>query len=104
MLDSQRALYGTGVFDVVRVAAQNPEKAVPYQNVIVHLREASRSRCAMASATRAGKAARHSRVERPEHPGLGQRVDLRLRGSAVQQAGSLSFQRLSSASFRSTPT
>jgi len=93
MLDSQRALYGTGVFDVVRVAAQNPEKAVPYQNVIVHLREAKPITVRYGFGYQEREKLRGIlELSDLNILGLGQRVDLRLRGSAVQQAGSLSFQ------------
>src|SRR5262249_34329705 len=40
MLDTQQSLYGTGVFDLVRVAPQNPESAAPYQDVVVRVQEA----------------------------------------------------------------
>ena len=93
MLDSQRALYGTGVFDVVRVTAQNPEKAVPYQNVIVRVREAKPITVRYGFGYQEREKVRGIlELSDLNILGLGQRVDLRLRGSAVEQAGALSFQ------------
>jgi len=42
ILDSQRALYGLGLFNEVQVAVQNPDGKAPYKNVLFQLREAQR--------------------------------------------------------------
>ncbi len=93
MLETQQALYGTGVFDLVRVAPQNPESGAALQNVIVRLREARPLILRYGIGYQEREKVRgileltHLNIF-----GLGRRVDLRLRGSAIEQAGSLSFQ------------
>jgi len=93
MLESQQALYSTGVFDLVRVAPQNQEIAAPLHNVIVRVQEASPITLRYGIGYQEREKVRgileltHLNIF-----GLGRRADLRLRGSAIEQAGSLSFQ------------
>lgn len=93
MLETQQALYSTGVFDLVRVEPQNPGSDASCQNVIVRLQEA-RPR-----AIRYGLGYQEREKVRGIFElsdlnlfGFGQSVDLRLRGSTIEQAGVLSFK------------
>ncbi len=93
MLETQQALYNTGVFDLVRVTPQNPESTAPYQNVVVRLQEAKPVTVRYGFGYQEREKVRGIlEVSHLNIFGLGQRVDLRLRGSAIEQAGVLSFQ------------
>ncbi len=93
MLETQQALYSTGVFDLVRVDPQNPESSAPYQNVIVHVQEA-RPRTLRYGLGYQEREKVRGILELSDLNlfGLGQSVDLRLRGSKIEQAGLLSFK------------
>ena len=93
MLETQQALYSTGVFDLVRVDPQNPDSSAPYQNVIVHLQEA-RPRTLRYGLGYQEREKVRGILELSDLNlfGLGQSVDLRLRGSKIEQAGLLSFK------------
>ncbi len=93
MLETQQALYNTGVFDLVRVSPQNPESSAAYQNVVVRLQEAKPVTVRYGFGYQEREKVRGIlEVSHLNIFGLGQRVDLRLRGSAIEQAGVLSFQ------------
>ncbi|MBZ5498223.1 MAG: BamA/TamA family outer membrane protein [Acidobacteriia bacterium] len=93
MLETQQALYSTGVFDLVRVNPQNPESAAPYQNVIVRVQEARPLTLRYGFGYQEREKVRGIlEVSDLNIFGLGQSVDLSLRGSAIEQAGILSFK------------
>lgn len=93
MLETQQALYNTGVFDLVRVNPQNPESSAAYQNVVVRLQEARPVTVRYGFGYQEREKVRGIlEVSHLNIFGLGQRVDVRLRGSAIEQAGVLSFQ------------
>jgi outer membrane protein insertion porin family len=93
MLETQQALYSTGVFDLVRVEPQNPESSSPYQNVVVHLQEA-RPRTLRYGLGYQEREKVRALLEISDLNifGFAQSVDLRLRGSKIEQAGLLSFK------------
>ncbi len=93
MLETQQSLYSTGVFDLVRVDPQNPDSSAPYQNVIVHVQEA-RPRTLRYGLGYQEREKVRGILELSDLNilGLGQSVDLRLRGSKIEQAGLLSFK------------
>ncbi len=93
MLETQQSLYNVGVFDRVRVAEQNPESVSTYQNVVVRLDEARRFTIRYGLGYQEREKLRGT-VEFSDLNilGTGQRADLRLRGSKIEQVGVLSFQ------------
>jgi outer membrane protein insertion porin family len=93
MLQTQQKLYNLGVFDLVRVAPQNPESVAAYQDVMVQLEEAKRYTLRYGLGYQAQEHLRGT-VELSDlnFLGWGRRADLRLRGSSIEQAGVLSFQ------------
>jgi len=93
LLETQQALYNTGVFDLVRVEPQNPESQSPYQNVIVRLQEAKPLTLRYGLGYQERERVRGI-IELSDLNifGLGQSVNLRLRGSTIEQAGVLSFK------------
>ena len=93
MLQTQQALYNTGAFDLVRVGAQNPESTSPYQNVIVRVQEAKPITVRYGFGYQQREKLRGTlELSDPNIFGWGRRVDLSLRGSAIEQAAVLSFQ------------
>jgi outer membrane protein insertion porin family len=93
MLQTQQALYNTGAFDLVRVGAQDPESSSPYQNVIVRVQEARPINVRYGFGYQQREKLRGTlELSDPNIFGLGRRVDLSLRGSAIEQAAVLSFQ------------
>jgi outer membrane protein insertion porin family len=93
MLDTQQSLYSTGVFDLVRVAPQNPESTAPYQDVVVRLQEARPITFRYGAGYQERERLRGTfEVSHLNPLGFGRRVDLRLRGSRIEQSGLLSFQ------------
>lgn len=93
MLETQQALYDTGVFDLVRVTPQNPESSAACQNVIVRLQEARPVTVRYGFGYQEREKVRGI-LELGDLNifGTGRRADLRLRGSAIEQTGVLSFQ------------
>jgi outer membrane protein assembly complex protein YaeT len=93
MLQTQQSLYNTGAFDLVRVGAQNPESTSPYQNVVVRVQEARPINVRYGFGYQQREKLRGTlQLSDPNIFGLGRRVDLSLRGSAIEQAAILSFQ------------
>jgi outer membrane protein insertion porin family len=93
MLETQQALYDTGAFELVRVAPQNPESSADYQNVIVRLQEARPVSLRYGFGYQDREKVRGTlELSDLNIFGTGRRVDLRLRGSAIEQTGVLSFQ------------
>ena len=93
MLETQQALYSTGVFDLVRVEPQNVGSDASSQNVIIRLQEA-RPRTLRYGLGYQEREKVRGILELSDLNifGLGQSVDLRLRGSTIEQAGMLSFK------------
>jgi outer membrane protein insertion porin family len=93
MLETQQALYSTGVFDLVRVEPQVVGSDAPSQNVIIRLQEARPRTLRYGLGYQEREKLRGS-VELNDLNifGFGQSVDLRLRGSKIEQAGILSFK------------
>ncbi len=93
MLETQQALYNVGVFDRVRVTPQNPDSVTPFQNVVVRLDEAQRFTVRYGLGYQEHEKVRGT-IELSDLNilGIGQRADLRLRGSGVEQLAALSFQ------------
>jgi outer membrane protein insertion porin family len=93
MLETQQALYDTGAFDLVRVTPQNPESSAACQNVIVRLQEARPVTLRYGFGYQEREKVRGIlELSDLNIFGTGRRADLRLRGSAIEQAGVLSFQ------------
>jgi outer membrane protein insertion porin family len=93
MLETQQALYDTGVFDQVRVEPQNPESVAPYQNVIVRLQEARPLTLRYGFGYQEREKVRGIvELSDPNFLGMGQSANLRLRGSTIEQAGVLSIK------------
>jgi outer membrane protein insertion porin family len=93
MLETQQALYSTGVFDLVRVTPQNPESNAAYQNVIVRLQEAKPITLRYGIGYQEREKLRGLvELSHLNILGLGRRADLRFRGSAIEQAGAISLQ------------
>ncbi len=93
MLETQQSLYKTGVFDMVRVGPQNADSSSIFQNVIVRLQEARPVTVRYGIGYQEREKLRGIlELSHLNLFGLGQRADLRLRGSAIEQAGILSFQ------------
>jgi outer membrane protein insertion porin family len=94
MLGTQQKLYQLGIFDLVQVAQQNPESTATYQNVVVRLEEANRFTMRYGIGYQERDHLRGS-LEFSELNlfGTGYSADLRLRGSSIEQSGTLSFQR-----------
>jgi outer membrane protein insertion porin family len=93
MLETQQALYDTGVFDRVRVEPQDPTSAAPVQNVVIRLEEA-RPRTLRYGLGYQEREKVRGTLELSDLNifGLGQGLDLRLRGSIVEQSAVLSFK------------
>jgi translocation and assembly module TamA len=93
MLETQQALYNTGVFDFVRVEPQSPESLVPYQNVIVRVQEARPLTMRYGIGYQEREKVRGI-IELSDLNilGLGQSANIRFRGSVLEQAGVLSFK------------
>jgi outer membrane protein insertion porin family len=93
MLETQQALYNTGAFELVRVTPQNPESSAACQNVIVRLQEARPITVRYGLGYQEREKVRGIlELSDLNIFGTGRRADLRLRGSAVEQTGVLSFQ------------
>ena len=93
MLETQQGLYSTGVFELVRVTPQNPEGNALYQNVLVRVQEARPVTVRYGFGYQEREKVRGIlALSDLNLLGLGRRVDLSLRGSAIEQAGVLSFQ------------
>jgi outer membrane protein assembly factor BamA len=93
MLETQQALYGTGVFDLVRVEPQNPTSEVPRQNVVVRLQEAKPRTLRYGLGYQEREKVRGIlEISDLNILGFGQSAILRLRGSSTQQAGAISFK------------
>jgi outer membrane protein insertion porin family len=94
MLETQQKLYQLGIFDLVQVAQQNPESTAAYQNVVVRVEEANRFTMRYGIGYQERDHLRGS-LEFSELNllGTGYSADLRLRGSSIEQSGTLSFQR-----------
>ncbi len=94
LLKTQQDLYSTGVFDLVRVAPQNPESVSPYQNVVVRLQEAKRFTLRYGLGYQEREHLRGTlELSDLNILGTARRADLILRGSAIEQDAALSFQR-----------
>jgi outer membrane protein insertion porin family len=93
MLETQQALYDTGAFELVRVTPQNPESSAACQNVIVRLQEARPVTVRYGFGYQEREKVRGIlELSDLNIFGTGRRADLRLRGSAIEQTGVLSFQ------------
>jgi outer membrane protein insertion porin family len=93
MLNTQQSLYNVGVFDRVRVNAQNPESVTAYQNVVVRLEESKRFTLRYGLGYQEREKVRGTvEFSNLNVLGTGQRADLRLRASSVEQLGILTFQ------------
>jgi outer membrane protein assembly complex protein YaeT len=93
MLETQQALYSLGVFDLVRVAPQNPESIAPFQNVVVRVQEARELTLRYGIGYQERERLRGTlELSHLNIFGTGQRADLRLRGSRLEQAAALSFE------------
>jgi outer membrane protein insertion porin family len=93
LLETQKSLYGTGVFDLVRVSPQNPDSTTPYQNVVVRLQEADRVTLRYGLGYEEREKLRGTiEWSNLNVLGTGQRADLRLRGSRIDQTAILTFQ------------
>ena len=93
MLQTQQALHNLGVFDLVRVGPQNPESVAPFQNVVVRVQETKQLTLRYGLGYQERDRVRGT-VELSDLNifGTGQRADLRLRGSRIEQAAALTFQ------------
>jgi outer membrane protein insertion porin family len=93
MLETQQALYNTGVFDLVRVEPQNPGSQSPYQTVIVRVQEARPRTLRYGFGYQEREKIRGLlEISDLNIFGMGQSANLRLRGSWVEQSGVLSFK------------
>ena len=93
LLATQQKLYNMGVFDLVRVAPQNPESLYPYQDVVVRLQEAKRFTFRYGIGYQERDRLRGTlELSDLNIMGLARRADLTLRGSAIEQGAALSFQ------------
>jgi outer membrane protein insertion porin family len=93
LLESQQALYNVGVFDLVRVNAQNPDSVAPYQDVVVRVQEAKAFTVRYGAGYQERERLRGTlELSHLNIFGTGRRVDLRLRGSRIEQSGLISFQ------------
>jgi outer membrane protein insertion porin family len=93
MLETQQALYNLGVFDLVRVAPQNPESVAPFQNVVVRVQEARRFTVRYGIGFQEREKLRGTvELGHLNVLGTGQRADLRLRASRLEQSAALTFQ------------
>jgi outer membrane protein insertion porin family len=88
VLSTQQALYKLGVFDLVRVAPQNPSSIAASQNVVVRLQESKRFTLRYGVGYQTHERLRGT-VELSDLNLLGRarRIDMRLRGSAIEQSG-----------------
>jgi len=94
MLETQQNLYGLGIFDLVQVGQQNPESTATYQNVVVRVEEANRLTMRYGIGYHERDHLRGSiEFSILNILGTGYSGDLRLRGSSIEQSGTLSFQR-----------
>jgi|WetSurMetagenome_2_1015567.scaffolds.fasta_scaffold05872_2 outer membrane protein insertion porin family len=86
LLQTQQALYGIGVFDQVRVAAQNADSTAPYRDVVVRLQESKRFTIRYGLGYQEREKLRGT-LEFSDLNifGFGRRADLRLRGSSIEQ-------------------
>lgn len=93
MLETQQALYNIGVFDRVKVAPQNPDSVTPFQNVIIRLDEAKRFTVRYGLGYQEREKVRGTiELSQLNILGTGQRADLRLRASGIEQLAALNFQ------------
>jgi outer membrane protein insertion porin family len=93
MLQTQQALHNLGIFDLVRVAPQNPDSIAPFQNVVVRVQETKQLTLRYGFGYQEREHLRGT-VELSDFNifGTGQRADLRLRGSRIEQGAALTFQ------------
>ncbi len=93
MLQSQQALHNLGIFDLVRVSPQNPEGVAPFQNVVVRVQESKQLTLRYGAGYQERERFRGT-VELSDFNifGTGQRADLRVRGSRIEQGAALTFQ------------
>jgi outer membrane protein assembly complex protein YaeT len=95
MLQTQQALYNLGVFDQVRVAPQNPESVAPYQDVVIRLHESNRFTVRYGFGYQEREKVRGTlEFSDLNFLGIGQRADIRLRGSSIEQQALFSFRQL----------
>jgi outer membrane protein insertion porin family len=94
MLETQQNLYKLGIFDLVQVVQQNPESPATYQNVVVRVEEANRFTMRYGIGYQERDQLRGS-LEFNELNvfGTGFSADFRLRGSSIEQSGTISVQR-----------
>ncbi len=93
MLETQRALYATGVFDLVRVSPQTPESLARHQSVVVRLTESKRYTIRYGLGYQERERVRGIlELSDGNILGTGRRADLRLRGSTIEQGAILSFE------------
>jgi outer membrane protein insertion porin family len=93
LLQTQQSLYGIGVFDQVRVAPQNPESTAPFQDVVVRLQESKRFTIRYGFGYQEREKLRGTlELTHLNILGLGRRVDIRFRGSSIEQQAILSLQ------------
>jgi len=93
MLETERELYGLGVFNLVRVAPQNPESTAGYQNVVVRVREGDQYILNYGFGYQERDKVRGLlQISNINFLGRARRADLRFRASAVEQSAVLSFQ------------
>jgi outer membrane protein insertion porin family len=94
ILKTQQNLYELGIFDLVRVAQQNPGSTSMYQNVVVRVEESNRFTMRYGVGYQERDHLRGT-LEFNELNifGTGYSADIRLRGSSVEQSAALIFQR-----------
>lgn len=93
MLETEQELYELGVFDLVRVAPQNPESAAGYQNIVVRVNESPQYVVHYGFGYQEREKLRGLfEIRNLNFLGTARRLDLRLRASAVEQAVVLSLQ------------
>ncbi len=93
LLETQRALYGLGVFDQVRVAPQNPESTAPFQNVVVRLQESKRLTLRYGLGYQERERLRGTvELSHLNLFGTARRAEMRLRASSIEQQVLFSLQ------------
>ncbi len=86
LLQTQQSLYGIGVFDQVRVTAQNADSPAPYKDVVIRLQESKRFTIRYGLGYQEREKLRGT-LEFSDLNifGFGRRADIRLRGSSIEQ-------------------
>ncbi len=93
MLQTQRGLYGLGIFDQVRVAPQNAESTAPYQDVVIRLQESKRFTVRYGLGYQERERLRGTLEFTHDNIfGFAQRAQMRFRGSSIEQQAIFSLQ------------